>query len=206
MNRPWLLHSLAIAGVAVLVALGVYWWFAPRALRVHAGDMAPDFALPHFNQPSRRGTLSELRGEPVVLVRFDSRWDNSGPYLAELEKIHSRFLSEGLVVVGVALDPAEEQRALEFVLHNRKVTFTVLLDPEGRVTGPLYGMPRDRAETYVIDAGGRVRAAHETPRRWTTPTELSGLGALLPTPTPTPAPTATPASSSGSLDRPAPVG
>ena len=176
-----------MAGVAVLVALAVFWWFAPRALRVKAGDMAPDFVLPHFNQPTSRGTLSGLRGEPVVLVRFDSRWPSSGPYLAELEKIHRRFLRDGLVVVGVALDPAAEQRALEFVLHNRDVTFTVLLDPDGAVTGPLYGMPREQAETYVIDAIGRVRAAHPTVRRWTTPAEMSGLGALLPTPTPTPA-------------------
>jgi peroxiredoxin len=191
MRHP-LLRGLAIAGVAVLVALAVWWWFAPRALRVNAGDMAPDFALPHFNQPSQQGTLSGLRGGPVVLVRFDSRWPSSGPYLAELEKIHRRFLRDGLVVVGVALDPAAEQRALEFVLHNRQVTFTILLDPAGAVTGPLYGMPRDQAETYVIDAGGRVRAAHPAVRRWTTPAEMSGLGGLLPTPTPTPA--ATPSS------------
>lgn len=195
-----LLAPLVIGGVAVLVALGVWWAFAPRAMRVRAGDLAPDFALPHHNQPSRRGTLSELRGEPVVLVRFDSRWGSSPAYLTELEKIHRRFLPVGLVVVGVALDPAEEQRALEFVLHNRQVTFTVLLDPDGRVTGPLYGMPRDRAETYVIDAGGRVRSAHPAPRRWTTPAELSGLGALLPTPTPTPS------STPPALDRRSPGG
>jgi peroxiredoxin len=198
-------RALLIAGVALLVALAVWWIFAPPSLRVRVGDVAPDFALPHFNQPDRKGTLSELRGEPVVLVRFDSRWGNSGPYLAELERIHRRFLRDGLVVVGVALDPASEQRALEFVLHNRQVTFTVLLDPDGRVTGPLYGRPSDQADTYVIDATGRVRAAHPTPIRWTTPAEMSGLGALLPTPTPTPkgtpAPSATP-SSAGSLDRP----
>ena len=189
-----LVRALVIAGVAVLVALAVRWLFAPPAMRVSTGDMAPDFALPHFNQPGRRGTLSELRGEAVMLVRFDSRWGSSGPYLAELEKIHRRFLRDGLVVVGVALDPAQEQRALEFVLHNRQVTFTVLLDPDAQVTGPLYGRPRDQADTYLIDATGRVRAAHQAPRRWTTPAELSGLGALMPKPTPTPTPTATPAS------------
>jgi peroxiredoxin len=187
-----LLVPLAVAGVAVCVALAVRYALAPRALLVRAGDVAPDFALSHHNQPSRRGTLAELRGEPVVLVRFDSRWRNSGPYLEELERIHRRFLRDGLVVVGVALDPPEEQRALEFTLHNRKVTFTVLLDPGGRVTGPLYGRPRDEAETYVIDAAGRVQAVHLAPRTWTSPAELSRLGALLPTPTPTPNPLDTP--------------
>ena len=185
--------ALAAAGVALAVALGVWSVVAPPAPLVHVGDLAPDFALPHFNMPTRRGTLAELRGDPVVLVRFDSRWAPSGPYLAEVEKIHRRFLRDGLVVVGVAFDPAEEQRALEFVLHNRTVTFTVLLDPGGAATGPLYGMPRDRPETYLIDTTGHIRAIELEPRPWTNETGLSRLGALIPAPTPTPSPTPAPA-------------
>lgn len=183
-----LLFALAAAGIAVLVAFGVWWAVAPPVPLVREGDLAPDFALPHYNMPSRRGTLAELRGDPVVLVRFDSRWPLSGPYLAELEKIHRRFLRDGLVVVGIAFDPAAEQRALEFVLVNRTVTFTVLLDPGGAVTGPLYGMPR-RPETYLIDTTGHIRAIELEPRAWTTQQALSRLGALIPTPTPTPSAT-----------------
>ena len=197
-----LLLALAVTGVAVLVAFGVWWAVAPHASLVREGDMAPDFALPHYNLPARHGTLAELRGEPVVLVRFDSRWPRTGAYLAELEKIHRRFLRDGLVVVGVAFDPAEEQRALEYVLDNRNVTFTVLLDPGGAATGPAYGMPRDRPETYLIDTAGRVRSIELEPRAWTSQTALSRLGALIPTPTPTPTPESTPSS----LDRTRPGG
>ena len=184
--RQKLLLALAAASVAVLVAFGVWWAVAPPAPLVHEGERAPDFALPHFNMPSRRGTLSELRGDPVVLVRFDSRWASTGPYLAEVEKIHRRFLRDGLVVVGIAFDPAAEQRALEFVLHNRDVTFTVLLDPGGASTGPLYGMPRDRPETYLIDTTGHIRAIEQEPRPWTNEMGLRRLGELIPAPTPTP--------------------
>lgn len=183
---------LAVAGVAVTFALAVWYVFAPPATLVRAGDPAPDFALPHYNQPRSRGTLAELRGSLVVLVLFDSKWPGSAVYLAELEKIHRRFLRDGLVVVGVALDPAPEQRALEFVLANRAVTFTVLLDPEGRVTGPLYGAPRKRAETFVIDAGGRVVSVHLEPQKWTSQPLRERLAALLPLPTPTPRPLDTP--------------
>lgn len=185
------LVPLAVAGVAVTFAMGVWYAFAPRATLVQAGGRAPDFALPHYNQPTR-GTLAELRGSLVVLVLFDSSWPGSAVYLAELEKIHRRFLRDGLVVVGVALDPAPEQRALEFVLANRGVSFTVLLDPVGRVTGPLYGVPRRRAETYVIDAHGRVLSVHLEPQKWTSEPLRERLAALLPLPTPTPRPLDTP--------------
>jgi peroxiredoxin len=179
---------LAVAGVALAVALAVWWVLAPPATLVRAGDLAPDFALPHYNQPGARGTLSELRGQLVLLVRFDSGWRGSAPYLARLEKIHRRFLRDGLVVVGVALDPPEEQRALEFALANRAVSFTVLLDPGGRVTGPLYGRPRGRAETYVIDPAGRVQSVHLEIQDWTSEPLREQLAALLPRPTPTPRP------------------
>lgn len=192
MRKVWALAGVAV--VAVLVAIAVRYAFAPRATLVKAGDVAPDFALPHHNQPGQRGTLSELKGDPVVLVRFDSSWGGTGTYLDDLERAHRRFLRDGLVVVGVALDPPQEQRALEFMLANRKVSFTVLLDPGGRVTGPLYGTPRGAAETYLIDAAGRVVSVHQKPRAWTSRTGLAALGALLPTPTPSP------------LDRPVPSG
>ena len=70
-------------------------------------------------------------------------------YLEELEKIHRRFLRDGLVVVGVALDPPEEA-AVEFVLSNRSVTFTVLLDPGGRANRPAL-RPAPRPDRDVRD-------------------------------------------------------
>jgi peroxiredoxin len=186
------LAPIAIVGVAVLVALAVWSLVAPPVTKVKAGDLAPDFALPHYNQPAARGTLAQVRSSPVVLVFFDSSWPGSALYLVELEKVHRRFLRDGLVVMGVALDPVVEKAALEFLLKNRGVSFTVLEDPGGRVTAPLYGMPRGRAATYVIEAGGRVREVHQEPKRWTGQEQLSSLGALLPKPTPTPHPLDTP--------------
>jgi peroxiredoxin len=180
------LVPLAVLAVAVGVAIGVRYAFAPPSTRVRAGDLAPDFALPHHNQPTSRGTLKDLRGSPVMLVRFDSSWHGTVPYLAELEKVHRRYLRDGLAVVGVALDPEVEQRALEFVLANRAISFTVLLDPGGGVTGPLYGPARGRPETYLIDPGGRVVTVELERPKWSD--QLERLAVLLPRPTPTPTP------------------
>jgi peroxiredoxin len=189
-----LLTPVAVLAVAATVAIGVRYAFAPPATLVRAGSMAPDFSLPHYNQPTSKGTLSELRGSPVLLVRFDSKWRGTAVYLMELEKVHRRYLRDGLVVVGIALDPQEEQRALEFVLKNRAISFTVLLDPEGRVTGPLYRRARGQPETYLIDGTGRVVSVDLERQKWTN--QLERIEALLPLPTPTPSP----------LDRPPPSG
>jgi peroxiredoxin len=191
MRKAWAV-ALAVAAVAVLFALGVWYALAPPTRNVRVGDIAPEFALPHYNQPAARGSLKELRGSLVLLVRLDSRWPQSAVYLAELEKVHRRFLRDGLVVVGVALDPAAEQRAMEFVLANRAVSFTVLLDPDGAVTGPLYGRPLGRAETYVIDPAGRVAAVYLEPQKWTALPLRDELAARLPSPTPGPLDTSRP--------------
>lgn len=187
-NPPVMRRALvplsALAAAAVLAMAG--WYFlAPRATLVKAGDLAPDFSLPHWNAPGARGSLSTLRGSPVLLVFFDSSWPTSGRALEELERIHRRFLRDGLVVVGVALDPPQEAKAVEFLLANRQVSFTVLTDPSGVVTGPLYGVPPARKpETYLIDTEGRVVSVHLKAEQWTNEDLLPKVAKLLPPATP----------------------
>lgn len=174
---------MALAAAVVAVSMAFVGWCAlsPRATRVKAGDQAPDVSLPHWNVPAALGTLHALRGSPVLLVFFDSRWPSSGMSLQELEKVHRRFLQDGLVVVGIALDPAEEAKALEFFLHNRGVTFTILLDPLGRQTAATWGTPRERTpETYLIDRSGRVVSVYLKPQPWARDDLRKVIEALLP--------------------------
>jgi peroxiredoxin len=175
------------AAVAILLAMAVWYGLSPRATRVKAGHLAPDFSLTHWNVPTARGSLHALRGSPVLLMFFDSSWPTSGAALAELEKVHRRFLRDGLVVVGVALDPPEEAKAVEFLLASRGVTFTVLMDPSGRQIEPIYGVPPARKpETYLIDATGRVVSVHLKAEQWTRDDLRKKLASLLPPPKPTP--------------------
>lgn len=190
-------RGLVPLSVAVAVGLAMVGWYAlsPRATRVKAGDLAPDLSLPHWNAPTVQGTLHALRGSPVLLVLFDSSWPTSGAALQEIEKLHRRFLQEGLVVVGVALDPPQEAKALEFLIANRSLTFTILLDPLGRQIEPIYGLPAERVpETYLIDGSGRVVSVHQRPEPWTREDLRKKVASLLPSP-----PTAP-------LDRPRPPG
>ena len=171
----------AAAAVAIGLAMIGWWGLSPHATRVKVGQMAPDFALPHWNQPTVRGTLQALRGSPVLLMLFDSSWPTSGAALQELEKVHRRFLRDDLVVVGVALDPPQEAKAVEFLLANRGITFTILMDPSGSQVGPLYGLPLERRPaTYLIDTGGRVVSIHLKPEPWARDDLRGKLASLLP--------------------------
>src|SRR5688572_4120270 len=184
--RRW---SLPLSAVAVAVVLAMVAWYAlaPRATRVKAGDLAPDVSLPHWNVPTAQGTLHGLRGSPVLLILFDSSWPSSGRALQQLEKVHRRFLQDGLVVVGIALDPPQEAKALEFFLANRGITFTILMDPLGGQIEPLYGLPPERRPTtYLIDTSGRVVSVHLKPEPWARDDLRGKVASLLPPPKPRP--------------------
>lgn len=178
--RRWSV-PVSAAIVALTLAAVVWWNLAPPATLVKAGQMAPDFSLPHWNAPSVRASLQSFRGSPVLLAFFDSSWPSSGMALAEMEKAHRRFLQRGLVVVGVALDPPQEAKAVEFLIANRGLSFVILMDPDGAQTAPLYGVPSRRMPvTYVVDSTGRVVTVHLTPQPWVRQDLLDGLAALLP--------------------------
>jgi len=144
---------MAVA-VAAAVVVAVLYVRAPRATRLHVGEVAPDFTLPGLADgvPLR---LSSTRGGPVVLVFFDTRRPDSAAYLGYLEKMYRHYRIRRFRMVGVCLD-RDVAAARAFVTHNL-LTFTVLSDPDAAVTAPLFGAPQD-PEAYLIDPAGRVEA------------------------------------------------
>ena len=56
-SRPDAPRSVPFAAAAVAIGLAmIAWWgLSPHATRVKVGQMAPDFALPHWNQSDRPG-------------------------------------------------------------------------------------------------------------------------------------------------------
>jgi peroxiredoxin len=153
--------ALVVAAVVVIAALYAR---APRATRLHVGEIAPDFTLPVVTggPPVR---LSEIRGGPSVLIFFDTRWPGSDSYLQYLERMHRRYLRRGLRTIGVALD-SDVARVRQFVARN-ELTFAVLSDPFAYALHQSYGTPRD-PEAYLLDAQGRVLAVFTARIDWST--------------------------------------
>jgi thioredoxin-dependent peroxiredoxin len=129
---------------------------------IEAGQEAPDFTLP--DQDGNEVTLSELRGQPVVLY-FYPRADTPGctTQACGIRDRRSEYERTGVRVLGVSPDPvsAVKKFAVKFSLD-----FTLLAD-EDHAVAELYGVWGEKRmygkkywgvtrATFVIGADGEV--------------------------------------------------
>jgi len=98
-------------------------------------------------------TLSSLRGK-VVLINFWATWcPPCRKEIPDLQALHERFESKGLVIVGIS---DEEAAKVAHFIHERKLTFPILLDPDRKANDAfvVYGIPK----TFVYDRDGKLVA------------------------------------------------
>lgn len=117
-----------------------------------AGFIAPDFSLESLDGETY--TLSELRGQ-AVLVNLWATW--CPPCRAEMpaiEKIYSEYKDEGLVVLAVNMTYQDEPSAVEPFIAEYGLTFPVLLDRSG-VSGATYQL-RSLPSSFFIDRKGVI--------------------------------------------------
>ena len=108
-----------------------------------------EFSLKELN--GKTWTFSDLRGK-VVLVNFWATWcPPCRKEMPDLEALYERFGSQGLVILGIS---DEEAAKVEPFIHDRKVTFPVLLDPGRKVNDAFIveGIPK----SFVYDRDGKL--------------------------------------------------
>lgn len=117
-------------------------------------------AAPDFSLQSRDGgtvSLSEFRGQ-VVMINFWATW--CGPCREEmphLEALYQRYSALGFRLLGVNVE--ENSENAEAWLEEMPVSFSILFDPENRVS-ELYdviAMP----STVLVDRQGNIRFSHD---------------------------------------------
>jgi peroxiredoxin len=130
-----------------------------------AGDTAPDFTLP--STPDQKVSLSEFRGQPVVLVFYPADWSPvCGDQLALYNELLPEFSASGAQIIGISVDGIWCHIAFG---KDRKYHFPLLSDfePKGAVARQ-YGVYREHdgeseRALFVIDAVGVIRWSHVSP-------------------------------------------
>src|SRR5712691_8093567 len=136
-----------------------------RATPLPPGTEAPDFELP--STPDQKVSLSEFRGQPVILAFYPEDWSPvCSDQMALYQEVLSEFRKFDAELLGISVDGVWSHLAFA---KDRNLHFPLLADfePKGEVARA-YHVYRDRECTseralFVIDADGIVRWSYVSP-------------------------------------------
>lgn len=119
-----------------------------------SGAKAPDFTLPGLKGGSV--SLSDHLGKSVILLDF---WSTTcDPCMVEMPHIvglYEKYKDKGFVVLAISLDGPESLAQVQSTVHDKKMSFPVLLDQETKVIAR-YNPKRDMPFAVLIDKSGAI--------------------------------------------------
>ena len=136
-----------------------------HATALGTGVPAPDFSL--HSTPDQSVSLSDFRGQPVILAFYPADWSPvCGDQLALYTELRDEFARLDAKVLGISVDGAWCHQAF---VQARGYSITLLADfePKGAVARS-YGAYAENAGTseralFVIDANGIIRWSFLSP-------------------------------------------
>jgi cytochrome c biogenesis protein CcmG, thiol:disulfide interchange protein DsbE len=162
----------ALAPILILLLLflslaGCYGGSRPSRV----GSAAPDFTV---HDADRAITLSQLRGQVVVLNFWATFCVPCVEEIPSLVQMQERMKSKGVTVLAVSID-VDENNYRRF-LRDHNVNLLSARDPDQK-SNSLYGTSKI-PETYIIDRNGVVRRKFIGAVDWTEPEVIDFLGRL----------------------------
>lgn len=124
----------------------------PSALALERGDSAPAFELPHLLRKTERLSISQYKGQ-VLLIDFWASWcapcRESMPYLNAL---YRRSMGRGFTIIAVNIDDRPEQG--QVFLAEFPVDYPVISDASGSLAKS-FGV-RAMPTAFLLDREGVV--------------------------------------------------
>lgn len=121
--------------------------------RVEIGQQVPAYGA--ISLTGGADSLAALRGQVVLLNVWATWCIPCRTELPDLQALHERFQSQGLVVVGVSIDQGDDASDVRAYATERGVTYALWHDPADRISGVFLanGVPA----TYLIGRDGTLR-------------------------------------------------
>ncbi len=122
---------------------------APPAI----GSTIDDFTLPDPDGKDR--TLNSLKGKTgSVLIFVATKCPVSNAYNERMEKLAQDFRAQGVNVIGINSNAAENAEAVEAHAAANKLTFPILKDPGNKIADRLGATVTP--EAYFLDANNKL--------------------------------------------------
>lgn len=147
-----------VMGVVAILAAGVYSaaQFAKDApMAVGEGTRAPGFAAKTLDPTPVMKTLTDYRGQVVILNLWATYCVPCRTEMPSLEAVHASFAGQGLRVVAVSIDQSGFEQQIRDFVRDYKLTFDILYDDTGAIQSIYHasGVP----ETFIIGRNGKIR-------------------------------------------------
>ncbi len=163
-----------VAGVVVLLGLGLMLTGDDVAPPISRGDSAPDFSHPRLSD-GRTMSLGDLRGK-VALVNFWATWCKPcEEEMPAMEQLYLELAPEGFEMVAISVD--EKREDVEAFQARMQISFPILLDPaqESSRAYQTMGYP----ESLLLDPEGRIIERYVGPRDWAHPDYVDRVRRLI---------------------------
>ena len=140
--------DIGIGAIALIFVVSlVYVWLAPSGLS----------AAPNVTFKTLKGEtvdLHDLRGKPVIVTFWATSCVGCMREMPHLIDLHHELHSEGLEIIGVAMDYDPPNHVLETV-ESRRVPYTISLDIDGEIARA-FDEVRLTPTNYLINPDGRI--------------------------------------------------
>lgn len=173
-----LLSFAVILGFLVLVTFSLFFSGCRRDSALHetgasVGELAPDLSLPDMS--GRQVSLSQFRGQKVLLAFWASWCPPCQTEMASLQRLHDNSAVQNLRILAVNVGEKEDQ-IIGFIARQH-LSLPILLDAKGVVQNR-YGV-HQLPIVFLIDGQGKIVARHLGLRDWNSSdviTELNQIG------------------------------
>lgn len=169
-----------VAMIVVVLGGGLYIAsrvFGDQLYPVSVGSKAPQFHAATVDSVPRTMTLSDFKGQVVLLNIWGTFCLPCRDEMPAIEKLHKAMAPQGLKVVAISMDdPGFEQKIRAFV-KEFGLTFQILYDPSGKIVNDYQttGVP----ETFVIARDGVIRKKVIGASDWSSESNRALIAQLL---------------------------
>ena len=156
---PKLLSSIILLLVAVFTVGCVTTGGEPELTPASAHPKAPDVTFKFLDGTQTK--ISDYAGESVVVVNFwGLRCQNCIEEMPFLERLHNKYGSKGLVILGVNTDGVDEKLLLKFMPQLPvTVSYPIAVDPEFVLADSFQMMAAPLS--IIVAKDGTIRYRHE---------------------------------------------